>query len=59
MISEIYLVNSSSMENERASIVCPLAPGSLLFLSGYGFKPAGILFPHAAFHFPPKDKKEA
>ena len=56
MISEIYLVN---MENEGASIVCPLDPGSPLFLSGDGFEPAGVLFPHACFHFPLKDKKEA
>ncbi|CAA0405476.1 unnamed protein product [Arabidopsis thaliana] len=35
------------MENKGASTVCPLDPGSPLF------------FPHAAFHFPPKDKKEA
>ncbi|OAO95531.1 hypothetical protein AXX17_AT5G31590 [Arabidopsis thaliana] len=27
--------------------------------SGDGFEPSGVLSPHAAFHFPPKDKKEA
>ncbi|AED93986.1 hypothetical protein (DUF3287) [Arabidopsis thaliana] len=47
------------MENEGASTVCPLDPSSLLFLSGDGFEPAGVFFPHAAFYFPPKDKKEA
>ncbi|VYS52246.1 unnamed protein product [Arabidopsis thaliana] len=30
-----------------------------LFLSGDDFEPPGVLFPHTAFHFPPKDKKEA
>ncbi|KAL9293343.1 hypothetical protein AtEden1_Chr3g0192061 [Arabidopsis thaliana] len=59
MISEIYLVNTSRMENEGASTVCPLDPGSPLFLSGEVFELAGVLFPHAAFHFPSKDKKEA
>ena len=59
MISEIYLVNTSRMENEGASTVCPLDPGSPLFLSGDGFEPADVLFPHAVFHFPSKDKKEA
>ena len=59
MISQIYLVNTSRMENEGASTVCPLDPDSLLFLSGDGFEPADIFFPHAAFHFPLKDKKEA
>ncbi|VYS68345.1 unnamed protein product [Arabidopsis thaliana] len=47
------------MESEGASTVCPLDPSSLLFLSGDGFEPAGVFFPHAAFYFPPKDKKEA
>ncbi|OAP04713.1 hypothetical protein AXX17_AT3G33760 [Arabidopsis thaliana] len=47
------------MENEGASTVCPLDPGSPLFLSGDGFEPADVLFPHAVFHFPSKDKKEA
>ncbi|VYS48149.1 unnamed protein product [Arabidopsis thaliana] len=59
MISEIYLVNTSRMENEGAFTVCPLDPGSPLFLSSEGFEPTGVLFPHAAFHFPSKDKKEA
>jgi len=58
MISEIYLVNTSRKENERASTVCPLDPVSPLFLSGDGFEPASVLFPHAVFHFPAKDKKE-
>ncbi|CAH8267444.1 unnamed protein product [Arabidopsis lyrata] len=44
------------MENEE---VAPIAPGSPLFLSGDGFEPAGVLFPHAVFHFPSKEKKEA
>ncbi|KAG7566078.1 hypothetical protein ISN44_As10g026850 [Arabidopsis suecica] len=30
-----------------------------LFLSGDGFEPAGVLFPHAVFHFPSREKKEA
>ncbi|AEE82550.1 unnamed protein product [Arabidopsis thaliana] len=47
------------MENEGASTVCPLDPGSPLFLSSDGFEPACVLFPHACFHFPSKDKKEA
>jgi len=59
MISEIYLRDTTKMENEGASTVCPLDPSSLLFLSGDGFEPAGVFFPHAAFYFPPKDKKEA
>jgi len=59
MILEIYLINTTRMENEGASTVCPLDPGSPLFLSGDDFEPAGVLFPHTAFHFPPKDKKEA
>jgi len=59
MISEIYLVNTSRMENERASTVCHLDPRSPLFLSGDDFEPAGVLFPHACFHFPSNDKKEA
>ncbi|CAA0394039.1 unnamed protein product [Arabidopsis thaliana] len=59
MIVEIYLNNTSRIENEGASTVCPLDPGSPLFLSGDGFEPAGVLFPHACFHFPSKDKKEA
>ncbi|XP_020875392.1 uncharacterized protein LOC110226878 isoform X1 [Arabidopsis lyrata subsp. lyrata] len=44
------------MENEY---VVPVDPGSPLFLSGDGFEPAGVLFPHAVFHFPSKEKKEA
>ena len=59
MISEIYFVNTSRMENEGASTVCPLDPGSPLFLFDDGFELADILFPHAAFHLPSKDKKEA
>ncbi|KAL9293299.1 hypothetical protein AtEden1_Chr3g0191491 [Arabidopsis thaliana] len=47
------------MENDGASTVCPLDLGSQIFLSGDDFEPASVLFPHAAFHFPPKDKKEA
>ncbi|KAG7579931.1 hypothetical protein ISN45_Aa03g040310 [Arabidopsis thaliana x Arabidopsis arenosa] len=47
------------MENEGVSPVCPVDPGSPLFLSGDGFEPVGVLFPHAVFHFPSKDKKEA
>ncbi|KAG7572363.1 hypothetical protein ISN44_As09g007350 [Arabidopsis suecica] len=30
-----------------------------LFLSGDGFEPAGVLFPHDVFHFPSREKKEA
>ncbi|KAG7588705.1 hypothetical protein ISN44_As07g010220 [Arabidopsis suecica] len=30
-----------------------------LFLSGDGFEPAGVLFPHAVFNFPSREKKEA
>ncbi|KAG7593754.1 hypothetical protein ISN45_Aa01g025410 [Arabidopsis thaliana x Arabidopsis arenosa] len=30
-----------------------------LFLSGDGFEPAGVLFPHAVFHFLSREKKEA
>ncbi|XP_020866983.1 uncharacterized protein LOC110224693 isoform X2 [Arabidopsis lyrata subsp. lyrata] len=44
------------MENEK---VAPVDPSSPLFLSGDGFEPAGVLFPHAVFHFPSKEKKEA
>nr|CCD74470.1 uncharacterized protein [Arabidopsis halleri subsp. halleri] len=44
------------MENEN---ITPVDPGSPLFLSGDGFEPAGVLFPHAVFHFPSKEKKEA
>ncbi|XP_020870816.1 uncharacterized protein LOC110225423 isoform X1 [Arabidopsis lyrata subsp. lyrata] len=44
------------MENETA---VPIDPDSPLFLSGDGFEPAGILFPHAVFHFPSREKKEA
>ncbi|KAG7576789.1 hypothetical protein ISN45_Aa03g011320 [Arabidopsis thaliana x Arabidopsis arenosa] len=44
------------MENEK---VIPTDPGSPLFLSGDGFEPAGVLFPHAVFHFPSREKKEA
>ncbi|XP_020879232.1 uncharacterized protein LOC110227825 [Arabidopsis lyrata subsp. lyrata] len=44
------------MENEN---VAPVDPGSPLFLSGDGFEPAGVLFPHAVFHFPSREKKEA
>ncbi|KAG7593956.1 hypothetical protein ISN45_Aa01g027400 [Arabidopsis thaliana x Arabidopsis arenosa] len=44
------------MENEN---VVPIDPGSPLFLSGDGFEPAGVLFPHAVFHFPSREKKEA
>ncbi|KAL9811943.1 hypothetical protein AtNW77_Chr5g0115061 [Arabidopsis thaliana] len=51
MISEIYLVNTSRMENERASTVCPLDPGNPLFQSNDGFEPAGVLFPHACVRF--------
>jgi len=58
MIAEIYLNNTYIMEREGASTVCPLDPGSPLFLSGDGFEPAGVLFPHACFHFPSKEKKE-
>jgi len=47
------------MENEEASTVCSLDPGSPLFLSGDGFEPTSVLFPHATFHFPSKGKKEA
>ena len=47
------------MENEGASTVCPLDSDSPLFLSDDGFEPAGVLFPHAAFHFPSEDEKEA
>ncbi|KAL9281047.1 hypothetical protein AtEden1_Chr5g0114001 [Arabidopsis thaliana] len=59
MISKIYLVNTTRMENEEASTVCTLDPGSPLFLSGDGFEPTSVLFPHATFHFPSKGKKEA
>ncbi|KAL9808863.1 hypothetical protein AtNW77_Chr00c002g0321321 [Arabidopsis thaliana] len=59
MIAEIYLNNTYRMEREGASTVCPLDPGSPLFLSVDGFEPAGVLFPHACFHFPSKEKKEA
>jgi len=59
MIAEIYLDNTYKMERERACTVCPLDPGSPLFLSGDGFEPTGVLFPNAFFHFPSKDKKEA
>ncbi|XP_020875734.1 uncharacterized protein LOC110226971 isoform X2 [Arabidopsis lyrata subsp. lyrata] len=44
------------MENEN---VVPIDPGSPLFISGDGFEPTGVLFPHAVFHFPSKEKKEA
>ncbi|KAG7543427.1 hypothetical protein ISN45_Aa07g033450 [Arabidopsis thaliana x Arabidopsis arenosa] len=43
---------------ENATVV-PTDPGSPLFLSGDGFEPAGVLFPHAVFHFPSREKKEA
>ncbi|KAL9830971.1 hypothetical protein AtNW77_Chr3g0195771 [Arabidopsis thaliana] len=57
MIAEIYLNNTYRMKRERACTVCPLDPGSPLFLSGDGFEPAGVLFPNACFHFPSKDKR--
>ncbi|XP_020883223.1 uncharacterized protein LOC110228987 [Arabidopsis lyrata subsp. lyrata] len=44
------------MENEN---IAPIDPGSPLFLSGDVFELAGVLFPHAVFHFPSKEKKEA
>ncbi|XP_020872485.1 uncharacterized protein LOC110226155 [Arabidopsis lyrata subsp. lyrata] len=44
------------MENE---IAVPIDPCSPLFLSGDGFEPTGVLFPHAVFHFPSREKKEA
>ncbi|KAL9811965.1 hypothetical protein AtNW77_Chr5g0115361 [Arabidopsis thaliana] len=51
MISEIYVINTSRMENERASTVCPLDPGSPLFLFGDGFEPADVLFSSRRFSF--------
>ncbi|XP_020870854.1 uncharacterized protein LOC110225437 isoform X1 [Arabidopsis lyrata subsp. lyrata] len=44
------------MENENMT---PIDPGIPLFLFGDGFEPAGVLFPHAVFHFPSREKKEA
>ncbi|XP_020874488.1 uncharacterized protein LOC110226638 isoform X2 [Arabidopsis lyrata subsp. lyrata] len=44
------------MENEN---VTPVDPGSPLFLSGDGFEPTSVFFPHAVFHFPSREKKEA
>ncbi|KAG7594106.1 hypothetical protein ISN45_Aa01g028860 [Arabidopsis thaliana x Arabidopsis arenosa] len=52
----IHLINITRMENEN---VTPVDPGSPLFLSGDGFEPGGVLFPHAVFHFPSREKKEA
>ena len=51
MISEIYLVNTSRMENERASTVCPLDAGNPLFQSDDGFEPTGVIFPQACVLF--------
>ncbi|KAL9299245.1 hypothetical protein AtEden1_Chr2g0230401 [Arabidopsis thaliana] len=59
MISEIYLHDTSRMDNEIETPVCTLELGSPLYFSKDGFEPSEVLFPHAAFHFPSKDKKEA
>ncbi|KAG7529828.1 hypothetical protein ISN45_Un64g000040, partial [Arabidopsis thaliana x Arabidopsis arenosa] len=48
-----------SSDQVPAKEVVPVDPGSPLFLSGDGFEPAGVLFPHAVFHFPSREKKEA
>ncbi|CAH8264131.1 unnamed protein product [Arabidopsis lyrata] len=52
-------VNETLVAEMESETVAPVDPGSPLFLSGDGFEPAGVLFPHAVFHFPSKDKKEA
>ena len=59
MISEIYLHDTSRMDNEIETPVCTLELGSPLYFSKDGFEPSEVLFPHAAFHLPSKDKKEA
>ncbi|KAG7553024.1 hypothetical protein ISN45_Aa06g035930 [Arabidopsis thaliana x Arabidopsis arenosa] len=48
-----------SSDQVPAKEVVHVDPGSPLFLSGDGFEPAGVLFPHAVFHFPSREKKEA
>ncbi|KAG7533304.1 hypothetical protein ISN45_Aa08g009420 [Arabidopsis thaliana x Arabidopsis arenosa] len=53
------LVNSVNLLGLGLKTFAPIDPGSPLFLSGDGFEPAGVLFPHAVFHFPSKEKKEA
>ncbi|KAG7585760.1 hypothetical protein ISN45_Aa02g011070 [Arabidopsis thaliana x Arabidopsis arenosa] len=50
------LTTEVESENEK---VTPIDPGIPLFLSCDGFEPAGVLFPHAVFHFPSREKKEA
>ncbi|KAG7530644.1 hypothetical protein ISN45_Un25g000010 [Arabidopsis thaliana x Arabidopsis arenosa] len=46
-------------ENPTAEMESEVIADPPLFLSGDGFEPAGVLFPHAVFHFPSREKKEA
>ncbi|KAG7567915.1 MD-2-related lipid-recognition domain [Arabidopsis thaliana x Arabidopsis arenosa] len=46
-------------ENPTTEVESEVVVDPPLFLSGDGFEPAGVLFPHAVFHFPSREKKEA
>ncbi|KAG7548003.1 hypothetical protein ISN44_As12g032110 [Arabidopsis suecica] len=46
-------------ENPTTEVESKVVVDPPLFLSGDGFEPAGVLFPHAVFHFPSREKKEA
>ncbi|KAG7543536.1 hypothetical protein ISN45_Aa07g034430 [Arabidopsis thaliana x Arabidopsis arenosa] len=46
-------------ENPTTEMEAEVSTDPPLFLSGDGFEPAGVLFPHAVFHFPSREKKEA
>ncbi|KAG7572032.1 hypothetical protein ISN44_As09g004290 [Arabidopsis suecica] len=46
-------------ENPSTEMEAEVSADPPLFLSGDGFEPAGVLFPHAVFHFPSREKKEA
>ncbi|KAG7559676.1 hypothetical protein ISN45_Aa05g012640 [Arabidopsis thaliana x Arabidopsis arenosa] len=46
-------------ENPTTDMEAEVSVDPPLFLSGDGFEPAGVLFPHAVFHFPSREKKEA
>ncbi|KAG7552036.1 hypothetical protein ISN45_Aa06g026520 [Arabidopsis thaliana x Arabidopsis arenosa] len=46
-------------ENPTTEMEAEVSADPPLFLSGDGFEPAGVLFPHAVFHFPSREKKEA
>ncbi|KAG7588596.1 hypothetical protein ISN44_As07g009240 [Arabidopsis suecica] len=48
-----------SKETSPTEVEPEMAADPPLFLSGDGFEPASVLFPHAVFHFPSREKKEA